>query len=186
MVSPSQPPGDPEDIPHDDEERGAATTSNPEPKPQVSGHVRPEPQVTDSARTTLSRWRHGFEPRWDYSRKRAGHGLSAGDARHEPGVSTPTDPANIPRQVRLCVSALVPSMPDRSRQFPLLLVRVLVWAFKSHVACPVWRHTPAIRMNRQKSNELTPRSPGNIRVSAEAGQDQSDAPQVTENLSITR
>jgi hypothetical protein len=24
------------------------------------------PQVTESARFNLSRWRHGFEPRWDY------------------------------------------------------------------------------------------------------------------------
>jgi hypothetical protein len=68
VVSPSQRPGDPENIPHDDEERGAATTSNPETETQVSGHVRPELLVTDSARTTLSRWRHGFETRWDYER----------------------------------------------------------------------------------------------------------------------
>jgi hypothetical protein len=25
------------------------------------------PQVAKSAPRTLSRWRHGFEPRWDYS-----------------------------------------------------------------------------------------------------------------------
>jgi hypothetical protein len=74
VVSPSQRPGDPENIPHDDEERGAATTSNPETETQVSGHVRPELLVTDSARTTLSRWRHGFEPRWDFKERRRSDG----------------------------------------------------------------------------------------------------------------
>jgi hypothetical protein len=34
------------------------------------------PQVTDSTRTTLSRWRHGFEPRWDYQDKRRSGALS--------------------------------------------------------------------------------------------------------------
>jgi hypothetical protein len=33
----------------------------------------PEPRVrvTEPARPNLSRWRHGFEPRWDYQRERA-------------------------------------------------------------------------------------------------------------------
>jgi hypothetical protein len=64
-----------------------------------------------------------------------------GDVHHEPGVSTPTDPVNIPRQVRLCASVLAWATPDRARQFALPLVRGLVWAFKSCVTCPGWRHT---------------------------------------------
>jgi hypothetical protein len=31
---------------------------------------RPPLQVTEPARLNLSRWRHGFEPRWDYKEKR--------------------------------------------------------------------------------------------------------------------
>jgi hypothetical protein len=89
VVSPSQRPGDPENIPHDDEERGAATTSNPETETQVSGHVRPELLVTDSARTTLSRWRHGFEPRWDYASQRP-----------YPGIVSRSGPALAPRTCR--------------------------------------------------------------------------------------
>jgi hypothetical protein len=31
----------------------------------------------ESARVTLSRWRHGFEPRWDYKRETPGQGVPA-------------------------------------------------------------------------------------------------------------
>ena len=58
--------GDPVFIPHDVEKRGVLTGIDPEPDSQVSDPFPPPPQVTDSARLTLSRWRHGFEPRWDY------------------------------------------------------------------------------------------------------------------------
>jgi hypothetical protein len=92
-------PGDPENIPHDDEERGATTTSNPEPKPHVSGHVRPEPQVTDSARTTLSRWRHGFEPRWDYRREAPGQGTGREATGSLNDDSIAEYPENIPSQI---------------------------------------------------------------------------------------
>ena len=34
--------------------------------PQVRNPIRPTRQVARSAPRTLSRWRHGFEPRWDY------------------------------------------------------------------------------------------------------------------------
>jgi hypothetical protein len=34
--------------------------------PQVRNQIRPSPQVARSVPRTLSRWRHGFEPRWDY------------------------------------------------------------------------------------------------------------------------
>lgn len=61
---------DPVNIPHDDEERGVATGGNRQRKPQVSGHLRVPPQVARTAWTTLSRWRHGFESRWDYQGKR--------------------------------------------------------------------------------------------------------------------
>jgi hypothetical protein len=47
---------------------------------------------------TLSRWRHGFEPRWDYKREPAGqrHGAVAADALN--GYSNPGYPANIPHE----------------------------------------------------------------------------------------
>ena len=37
--------------------------------PQVRRRVRPSSQVVKPAPRTLSRWRHGFEPRWDYQGK---------------------------------------------------------------------------------------------------------------------
>jgi hypothetical protein len=43
--------------------------NRPEPNSPVRDPFPPPPQVTDSARLNLSRWRHGFEPRWDYERK---------------------------------------------------------------------------------------------------------------------
>jgi hypothetical protein len=57
---------DPAQIPHDVEERWATTLTNPEPKEQVKRRFQQVLQISDVVRTTLSRWRHGFEPRWDY------------------------------------------------------------------------------------------------------------------------
>jgi hypothetical protein len=59
-------PGDPVNIPHDIGNRGVATRTDEELRPQVSGLIPPRPQVTEPARLNLSRWRHGFEPRCDY------------------------------------------------------------------------------------------------------------------------
>ena len=38
--------------------------------PQVRNQIRVSSLVAKSAAKTLSRWRHGFEPRWDYERTR--------------------------------------------------------------------------------------------------------------------
>jgi hypothetical protein len=48
-----------------------------EASPQVEGHLTASLQVAKSALRTLSRWRHGFEPRWDYKRKAPGQGTSS-------------------------------------------------------------------------------------------------------------
>jgi hypothetical protein len=58
--------GYPVSIPHDIENRGVATGIDWELNPHVRGLFPPPPQVTELARVNLSRWRHGFEPRWDY------------------------------------------------------------------------------------------------------------------------
>jgi len=63
------PPGDPVSIPHDVKNRGVGTGFDPEQNPQASGHLPSSAQVTESAWGNLSRWRHGFEPRWDYQGK---------------------------------------------------------------------------------------------------------------------
>jgi hypothetical protein len=47
-----------------------------EASPQVEGHLTASLQVAKSAPGTLSRWRHGFEPRWDYERRTPGQGTS--------------------------------------------------------------------------------------------------------------
>ncbi len=43
-----------------------AQRSDQEPNPHANGAFPLPPQVTGSARLNLSRWRHGFEPRWDF------------------------------------------------------------------------------------------------------------------------
>ena len=63
------PPFDPVSIPHDIEWRGVTTGSDREPNRQVDDPLRPAMQVTEPAGLNLSRWRHGFEPRWDYKQK---------------------------------------------------------------------------------------------------------------------
>jgi hypothetical protein len=77
------------------ETTGTAGVSNP----QVRNRIRASPQVARSAPRTLSRWRHGFEPRWDYEHKGPGHGASP-----EPIGSLNRDSnaeylANIPRRI---------------------------------------------------------------------------------------
>ena len=57
----------PVSIPHEVENQGVATGIDRKLNPPVNAPIRAPPQVTDSTRTTLSRWRHGFESRWDYS-----------------------------------------------------------------------------------------------------------------------
>jgi hypothetical protein len=58
--------GYPVSIPHDIENRGVATGIDRELDPHVIGPIMPPPQLTEPTRLNLSRWRHGFEPRWDY------------------------------------------------------------------------------------------------------------------------
>jgi hypothetical protein len=41
-----------------------------EANPQLDKHLKASPQVAESVPGTLSRWRHGFEPRWDYAGQR--------------------------------------------------------------------------------------------------------------------
>ena len=88
------------------DENGRAT------KPQMNRHIRRSPQVAKSGPRTLSRWRHGFEPRWDYQANRAvesvistlvkaqtrasDHGKSAGHARLARHAAVPR-PAFVPR-----------------------------------------------------------------------------------------
>jgi hypothetical protein len=65
-----RPPFCPVSISHDIENRAVATRIDQERSPQVSGACQRSPQVTESARLNLSRWRHGFKSRWDYKQRR--------------------------------------------------------------------------------------------------------------------
>jgi hypothetical protein len=49
--------------------------------------------------TPLSRWRHGFEPRWDYKREVAGHGISREATGSLNDDSNAEYPENIPSQI---------------------------------------------------------------------------------------
>jgi hypothetical protein len=57
---------DPALIPHDIEKRWVTTQIDPEPKHQVRAGFLASAAGRGIGLTTLSRWRHGFEPRWDY------------------------------------------------------------------------------------------------------------------------
>jgi hypothetical protein len=98
VVSPQKDPSDPENIPHDDERGGVATESNPAGQRVFSARTT----GTKSARVTLSRWRHGFEPRRDYKRKapRCQRGIAAGLTRKEVQRSRGSRPG-MPRPTRL-------------------------------------------------------------------------------------
>jgi hypothetical protein len=61
---------DPALIPHEVEKRGVTTQTNPRTEAPRQSRFGPAPQVTELTRVTLSRWRHGFEPRWDYQGRR--------------------------------------------------------------------------------------------------------------------
>jgi hypothetical protein len=94
-------PRDPANIPHDIENRGVATGINQEPNPQISGRFRPPPEVADSARGTLSRWRHGFKSRWDYEQRRRSDHSSSLDAESARGF-VPHSSRGRPRHVTNC------------------------------------------------------------------------------------
>jgi hypothetical protein len=87
------PPFDPVSIPHDIEKRGVTTGSDREPNRPVDGPLRPPMQVTEPAGLNLSRWRHGFEPRWDYTEKRRSETLFSVSGNLRPTVR----PAFVPR-----------------------------------------------------------------------------------------
>jgi hypothetical protein len=85
----------PVNIPHDIENRGVATGIDQEKTPQLSSPSPPPPQVTESARLNLSRWRHGFEPRWDYKRNRRS------ERRHRSNESDDCAEVGRPRRTRV-------------------------------------------------------------------------------------
>jgi hypothetical protein len=74
---------------------GTAGASNP----QVRKQIRPSPQVAGSAPRTLSRWRHGFEPRWDYEHKGPGQGTSLRTFGRLNRDSNAEYPENIPSRI---------------------------------------------------------------------------------------
>jgi hypothetical protein len=92
-------PGDPVSIPHDIENRGVATRIDQQRNPQVSGAFQRSTQVTESARLNLSRWRHGFEPRWDQLPNMQVTGRVRADVSHQQATPGPIDPVSIPSQV---------------------------------------------------------------------------------------
>jgi hypothetical protein len=63
---------------------------------QVDEHLMASPQVVDLALGTLSRWRHGFEPRWDYHENRRSGSLTHSALSRRVG----TRPAFVPRPLR--------------------------------------------------------------------------------------
>ena len=92
-------PGDPVNIPHDIEDQGVATGTDEELNQQVSDPFPPPPQVTETARVNLSRWRHEFEPRWDYKRKAPGQGTSSKSSGSLNRDSNTEYPENVPSQI---------------------------------------------------------------------------------------
>jgi hypothetical protein len=66
---------------------------------QVDEHLKASAQVVESAPRTLSRWRHGFEPRWDYKREAPGQGPSPESIGLLNCDSNREYPENIPSQI---------------------------------------------------------------------------------------
>jgi hypothetical protein len=76
-----------------------------EANPQVEGRFIASPQVMESGSRTLSRWRHGFEPRWDYERKVPGQGSTPQSIDWLNRDSSTEYPENIPSQIVPSVSS---------------------------------------------------------------------------------
>jgi hypothetical protein len=95
---------------------------------QVDEHLKASAQVVESAPRTLSRWRHGFEPRWDYEHKGPGQGTSMkafGRLNRDSNAEYPENiPSRIersevresPRGMHWSYSQLAPPPLRRSRQ----------------------------------------------------------------------
>jgi hypothetical protein len=66
---------------------------------QVDEHLKASAQVVESAPRTLSRWRHGFEPRWDYEHKGPGQGTSLRAFGRLNRNSKAEYPENIPSRI---------------------------------------------------------------------------------------
>jgi hypothetical protein len=115
-LRPSRPAFVPRTTGRRQETTGTAGASNP----QVRSQIRASPQVAKSAPRTLSRWRHGFEPRWDYHAKRAGHRPSLDRCRPRTGDFRARLIPRISRgrsELAICAVGLV--MLDPACRFPL-------------------------------------------------------------------
>jgi hypothetical protein len=91
--------------------------------------VPPPPQVTIWGRVTLSRWRHGFEPRWECPGQRP-----------YSGATRTGGPALAPRRTTLVTGHCVPGRPADGAARSLLLdvqapVDVQAPAVVSHPVC---------------------------------------------------
>jgi len=119
-------PFDPVTIPHDIENRGVATRIDQERNPQVSGAFQRSPQVRGSARLNLSRWRHGFEPRWDYQVRDYVGALSPspGDT---PGDRSPAEAAIHPHR------GVALKLVDDFLAFAAC--SAMVWTARSRISC---------------------------------------------------
>jgi hypothetical protein len=70
-----------------------------EANPQVDRRNIASPHVVGSVSRTLSRWRHGFEPRWDYRREAPGQGTGREATGSLNDDSIAEYPENIPSQI---------------------------------------------------------------------------------------
>jgi hypothetical protein len=109
------PPIDLVSIPHDIEKRGVTTGGDREPNRPVDGPLRAPMQVTEPAGLNLSRWRHGFEPRWaTFGHQQPGH-----PPRHPPPSARGRTAAGAFGNGRTARhTSPVPSPRKRERGFP--------------------------------------------------------------------
>jgi hypothetical protein len=89
-----------------------------EANPELDEHLTASPQVVESVSRTLSRWRHGFEPRWDYAGQRpcSGVPMTSGPALAPPRK---LGPSPLKRPSRLPESRSIRVRDLSSRQRPL-------------------------------------------------------------------
>ena len=106
-LRPSRPAFVPRTTGRRQETTGTAGASNP----QVRNQIRPSPQVANPAPRTRSRWRHGFEPRWDYQVRACIGESRLPVAPHWPRACTEPSPIRIPCRVASVLTASRPSSP---------------------------------------------------------------------------
>jgi hypothetical protein len=119
-----------------------------EANPQVDEHLMTSPQVVESTPRTLSRWRHGFEPRWDYKQRPRSDALSSLSGESvQPVVPRTNATRQGPAEDWIRVVSTDASLGDAAPQDP---VAERLWGFGYPLAS-LPRCMPVVAQRRRKA-----------------------------------